>query len=155
MEPVYVPRSEEEKAMQRALLQYFQPEKQQLVRRALRFAGRGDLIGFGPECLVVPENRERRSDPEGAARGRSSGRAPAGVGRGQAGGTSASPALSGQGRGGLSPSEFWRAQRSRRAGIPEGEATDMERSGDRRASGGKKGSAGQPSQQRNKKRGVR
>jgi len=54
MEPVYVPVSPHEKAMQRALLQYKMPEKQVLVREALIKAGREDLIGFGPKCLVKP-----------------------------------------------------------------------------------------------------
>lgn len=35
MEPVYVPRTPEEKAEQRALLQYFRPENREKVRRAL------------------------------------------------------------------------------------------------------------------------
>lgn len=50
--PVYTARSPEEKAMQRALLQYWKPENQALVTRALRQAGRADLIGSGPSCLV-------------------------------------------------------------------------------------------------------
>ena len=54
MEPVYVPRSPHEKAMQRALIQYRNPKNRELVREALRKAGRADLIGFGPECLVRP-----------------------------------------------------------------------------------------------------
>ena len=55
LKPVYVPRTPEEKAEQRALLQYFRPENYPLVRRALRQAGRADLIGTGAECLVPPE----------------------------------------------------------------------------------------------------
>lgn len=55
MEPVYVPRTPEEKAMQRALLQYFNPKNRELVLRALRKAGRGDLIGSGPNCLIRGE----------------------------------------------------------------------------------------------------
>ncbi len=54
MQPVYVPRSPEEKAMQRALLQYFNPKNQELVIRALIRAGRTDLIGNGPDALVRP-----------------------------------------------------------------------------------------------------
>ncbi len=57
MEKVYVPRTAEEKAEQRALLQYFRPENHALVRDALRRAGRTDLIGTGRECLVPPERR--------------------------------------------------------------------------------------------------
>ena len=53
---VYVPRSPEEKKMQRALLQYFRPEKRDLAEQALRKAGRADLIGFDEKCLIRPRN---------------------------------------------------------------------------------------------------
>ncbi|AFG37845.1 YgiQ family radical SAM protein [Spirochaeta africana] len=59
MQPVFVPRSGQDKAMQRALLQYRHPENHDLVRRALRQAGRDDLIGNGPRCLV-PHGRSSR-----------------------------------------------------------------------------------------------
>ena len=52
MEPVYVPRTPKEKAEQRAMLQYFKPENHALIRQALIKAGRRDLIGSGPHCLV-------------------------------------------------------------------------------------------------------
>ena len=55
LEPVYVPRTPAQKAEQRALLQYFRPENRQRVLAALRAAGRHDLIGTGPHCLVAPE----------------------------------------------------------------------------------------------------
>ncbi|MCH5196409.1 MAG: YgiQ family radical SAM protein [Oscillospiraceae bacterium] len=55
MEPVYVPRSYEEKSMQRALLQYFMPKNRALVEKALIIAKRRDLIGTGSECLIKPE----------------------------------------------------------------------------------------------------
>ncbi len=54
MSPVYVPKNPHHKAMQRALIQYRRPENQDLVREALRMAGREDLIGYGPKCLVRP-----------------------------------------------------------------------------------------------------
>ena len=57
MEKVYVPRTPEEKAQQRALLQYFRPENHALVREALRRAGRADLIGSGKDCLVPSDRR--------------------------------------------------------------------------------------------------
>ena len=38
--------------MQRALLQYFDPSKYELVRKALIRAGRRDLIGNSPKCLI-------------------------------------------------------------------------------------------------------
>ncbi|MBR5135389.1 MAG: DUF3362 domain-containing protein, partial [Clostridia bacterium] len=52
LQPIYVPRSPQEKAEQRALLQYFKPENRAIVLKALRAAGRTDLIGNGPNCLV-------------------------------------------------------------------------------------------------------
>ncbi len=54
MKPVYIPRDEREKNMQRALLQYFDVKNHRLVREALTLAKRTDLIGFGPDCLVPP-----------------------------------------------------------------------------------------------------
>jgi uncharacterized radical SAM protein YgiQ len=55
MEEVYVPRDPEEKAMQRALLQFRRKENYALVFRALTIIGRNDLIGFGKECLIWPK----------------------------------------------------------------------------------------------------
>ena len=51
---VYVTTDYHEKQLQRALLQYSKPENANLVREALRLAGREDLIGNSPECLVRP-----------------------------------------------------------------------------------------------------
>lgn len=45
MQPIYVPRSREERSMQRALLQFNKSENRSLVRQALVKAGRPDLIG--------------------------------------------------------------------------------------------------------------
>jgi uncharacterized radical SAM protein YgiQ len=56
MQPVYVPRDPAEKAMQRALMQYFMPYYRETARKALIKAGREDLIGSGRDCLV-PEAR--------------------------------------------------------------------------------------------------
>jgi radical SAM superfamily enzyme YgiQ (UPF0313 family) len=50
--PVYVAKGARERAMQRALLQFKAPENADLVREALRLAGREDLIGNGRNCLV-------------------------------------------------------------------------------------------------------
>lgn len=52
LKPVYVPKTFEERKMQRALLQYWMPENRETVRRALLRAGRSDLIGFGEKCLI-------------------------------------------------------------------------------------------------------
>lgn len=51
---VYVVKNPHEKAMQRALIQYKSPENYALVKEALILAGREDLIGFGPKCLIPP-----------------------------------------------------------------------------------------------------
>lgn len=59
---VFVARNPHDKAMQRALMQYRAPRNRKLVLEALQKAGRTDLIGTGPKCLVQPENvpTERR-----------------------------------------------------------------------------------------------
>lgn len=54
LKEVYVPKSESEKSMQRALLQWFIPENKPLVTKALIKAGRRDLIGNDKKCLVTP-----------------------------------------------------------------------------------------------------
>ena len=54
MEKVYVPKNPHEKAMQRALMQYRNPANYALVKEALVKAGRTDLIGFTPQCLIRP-----------------------------------------------------------------------------------------------------
>ena len=56
MENVYVPKNPHEKAMQRALIQYRNPELYRLVEEALKKAGRTDLIGYGPKCLIRPKS---------------------------------------------------------------------------------------------------
>lgn len=58
MKEVYVPKSEEEKSMQRALLQYFIPENKSKVIKALIKAGRKDLIGYDSKCLVQPMSNQ-------------------------------------------------------------------------------------------------
>jgi len=57
MQPVFVPKTAEEKAMQRALIQYRDPKNRSLVEQALRLAKRTDLIGFGPKCLIKPSGQ--------------------------------------------------------------------------------------------------
>ena len=69
MKPVYVPRTPEEKAQQRALLQYYKPENRQFVLSALRKANRTDLIGYGKNCLIAPDknaigNRPNQKPPQ-------------------------------------------------------------------------------------------
>lgn len=52
LEPVYVARDKEEKALQRALLQYYKPQNKHKIIDALKKAGRTDLIGNSKKCLV-------------------------------------------------------------------------------------------------------
>ena len=40
--------------MQRALIQYRNPKNYELVKEALKLAGREDLIGFDKKCLIKP-----------------------------------------------------------------------------------------------------
>ena len=70
MERVYVPRTPEEKAGQRALLQYFRPENRRLVLDALKKAGRTDLIGTGSDCLVADDRPRGGSDRRPAKKGK-------------------------------------------------------------------------------------
>ena len=58
MQPVYVAKSPHEKALQRALIQYRNPRNADLVREALRRAGRDDLIGYDERCLVRPAKKQ-------------------------------------------------------------------------------------------------
>ena len=53
-EKVYTAKDPQEKAMQRALIQYRDPKNYELVEEALIKAGRRDLIGFRPACLIRP-----------------------------------------------------------------------------------------------------
>lgn len=65
-EKVYVPKSYEEKQMQRALLQFKNPKNYSLVHKALRIAHREDLIGYGNKCLIKPvPPHERRLTADG------------------------------------------------------------------------------------------
>ena len=79
-EKVYIPRDPHEKAIQRALMQYKNPANRSLVLEGLKMAGRMDLVGFGPKCLLRPE-RDRRKESgrtiSGAERKKAQGRKPA------------------------------------------------------------------------------
>ncbi len=59
-EPVYVPKKPEEKAMQRALIQYRNPNNYHLILKALKKAGRSDLIGYQKKCLIRPYKKRRQ-----------------------------------------------------------------------------------------------
>ena len=70
MKPVSTVKRLRDRQVQRALMQFFKPENWFTVRKALMEAGRGDLIGEGPECLIpskapreaVDARRRRRSE---------------------------------------------------------------------------------------------
>jgi len=68
LEEVHIPRTKNEKAMQRALLQYKDPMKYDLVYSALTQANREDLIGYGHKCLIKPrgnKNKEHSGNLQG------------------------------------------------------------------------------------------
>lgn len=54
LEKVYTAVNPHEKAMQRALIQYYKKENYDLIKEALLKAGRSDLIGYGEDCLIKP-----------------------------------------------------------------------------------------------------
>ena len=66
MKPVYVATDYHEKQLQRALLQYNRPQNHDMVREALRKAGREDLIGYGADCLVPPAKEHTAKAPSHA-----------------------------------------------------------------------------------------
>lgn len=58
LEPVFVAKSPHDKAMQRALMQYFNPKNYDLVYEALKKSGRSDLIGTSQKCLIAPKTNK-------------------------------------------------------------------------------------------------
>ena len=90
-ESVFVARHPHDKAMQRALMQYRAPRNRQLVLEALQKAGRMDLVGTEPKCLIGPERHSGRGSTGGFRAGGSAARGRAGVGSGR-GGKQAAPA---------------------------------------------------------------
>jgi uncharacterized radical SAM protein YgiQ len=67
-QPVPVVRDLREKRMMKALLYWWDEAHHELAREALKKAGRADLIGHGPHCLVPPERGGTRG--AGGAGGR-------------------------------------------------------------------------------------
>lgn len=59
-EKVWTAKEPEEKKLQRALMQYWLPENRPFVEKALKKAGRLDLIGFGKNCLIRPTGKKRQ-----------------------------------------------------------------------------------------------
>ncbi len=100
MQPVYVAKTPQEKAMQRVLLQYYKPENAPKVRAALKAAGREDLIGFGKECLVRPDARfaaaNSKTSAKNGAKGVPNARAAHQTGKGRQAGFSKNTAPTGR-----------------------------------------------------------
>lgn len=67
MSEVYVPKNAHEKALQRALIQYRDPKNYELVYEALKKAGRMDLVGWGPQCLIRPRKAQNPAVSDHAA----------------------------------------------------------------------------------------
>lgn len=65
MKKVYVPKNPHEKEMQRALIQYRNPDNYDLVMEALHVAHRTDLIGFGEKCLIRPRKLRQETAKDG------------------------------------------------------------------------------------------
>src|SRR5689334_17935828 len=79
-EPVYTAKDLRDKRLQKALLLYWDPAHHDEAREALIKAGRGDLIGTKPHCLVPPATgkgalprymQQSRSRPENRRKARS------------------------------------------------------------------------------------
>ena len=66
-EPVPVVRDLREKRMMKALLYWWDESQHALAREALQRAGRADLIGRAPGCLVPPGRGDRTPTPRRAA----------------------------------------------------------------------------------------
>ena len=115
MEPVYVPKSPHEKAMQRALIQYRNPKNYELVEEALKLAHREDLIGFDKKCLIRPRSGGR---PGEYGRGGASGK---GGNGGYVGKTEGKPGNGGGKSGGKAAGN--RATNGSSAGKMTGKAT--------------------------------
>lgn len=67
MQPVHVTQKQRDKRKQRALLQYWKPENEKLVREALTDADRRDLIGDRPGALVGSSDPRSRGESGGSA----------------------------------------------------------------------------------------
>jgi hypothetical protein len=79
MKPVYTATELREKRLMKALIFYWDEEHWPLAREALKLAGRGDLIGRAPHCLVPPDygtTAPRRTEGQRGAPGSPSGARP-------------------------------------------------------------------------------
>ena len=80
MKPVKTAKRLQDRQVQRALLQFFAPENWKMVKDTLLRAGREDLIGEGPDCLIP--SRQPRIQSHGGGGGRPGGGKPGGEKRG-------------------------------------------------------------------------
>ncbi|MFN7588485.1 MAG: YgiQ family radical SAM protein, partial [Planctomycetota bacterium] len=67
MQPVETVKKLKDREVQRALMQYFKPENWFVVHKALVEAGRKDLIGSGPQCLIPANPPKVAMDAKRAA----------------------------------------------------------------------------------------
>ena len=74
MEEVYSAKNPHDKALQRALLQYYNPKNFALVEEALKKAKRFDLIGTDQKCLVRPQNSAHQKQGTGRNNGKNNNR---------------------------------------------------------------------------------
>jgi uncharacterized radical SAM protein YgiQ len=85
MTPVPVARSLREKRQMKALILWWDPKHHPLAREALRAAGRHDLIGRRPGCLIPPPWADGERQPRGRSSPNARSRQRAGVAAGGAG----------------------------------------------------------------------
>ena len=74
-----MPKNPHEKAIQRALMQYKNPANRELVLEGLKIAGRMDLVGYGPKCLIRPNpmrEQEKKHQENDRKRSYRTGRSP-------------------------------------------------------------------------------
>ena len=76
LEKVYVAKTPHDKALQRALMQYFNPKNYDLVCEALSKAGRYDLIGMSVKCLIKPRNGYQKNNQQGRGKNAKKGKTP-------------------------------------------------------------------------------
>ncbi len=154
MEPIYVPKSAREKAMQRALIQYRNPANYDLVREALVKAGRQDLIGWDEKCLIRPIRPKKRDEDASAPR-RGKGGAPAKAAKRNAPAKAAKSGRSEAGKGGA-PGKSGRAEsgaRCPKAGNGAGKAGAFKPAKGRPAPKAQR--AGKPPKANGRKGGIR
>ena len=69
---VYIPKSPNDKKVQRALMQYFIPENKEIIKKVLLENGRSDLIGSDPKCLIYEKQKSNYKQKNSTSNQRSS-----------------------------------------------------------------------------------